>query len=529
MPTHLFKLRIRSLAGLLLVLLLESCGGSPVPNAEEETGVEMAIHYVKASNTDADDWFGTRTALSADGNTMAIAAIHEGSSASGINGDQTNNASFRAGAVYVFVRSGDGWVQQAYVKSSYTDPEEVFGWSVALSADGNTLAVAAYREASTDINDPGNNASFSVGAVHVFTRSGSTWTQQAYLKASNPGQGDHFGWSLALSADGHTLAVGAPHENSNTVGVPTSPPNELATESGAVYVFTRDAAGTWAQQAFVKASNAYHFQFFGHSVALSGDGNTLAVGAFGDSSASASNPADRSAVNAGAAYVLTRDAAGIWTHQDYLKASNIGAGDLFGLSIALSGDGNTLAVSAPGEDGPGDAATNSGAVYVFTRSAGTWTQQAYLRASNADPMDGLGDSLALTTDGSILAIGVASESSGAKGFNGNAMDNSVAQSGAVYVMTRSGDAWTQQAYVKANTTQVELTFGASVALSGDGLTWAVGAVGESSNAKGINGNQADTSAPEAGAVYLMDLNPAGSDGSCTPHTFAACKPPSGWR
>jgi hypothetical protein len=125
-------------------------------------------------------------------------------------------------------------------------PNDYFGVSVALSADGNTLAVGAHlRTATPPATKPTDNSAHNSGAVYVFTRSDSTWSQQAYVKASNTGANDRFGQSVALSGDGSTLAVGAYFEDGNS---------NLATDSGAVYVFTLSGS-TWSQQAYVKASN----------------------------------------------------------------------------------------------------------------------------------------------------------------------------------------------------------------------------------------------------------------------------------
>ncbi len=163
---------------------------------------------------------------------------------------------------------------------------------------------------------------------------------------------------------------------------------------------------------------------------------------------------DNSAPNAGAVYVFTRT-AGVWTQQAYLKASNTNASDGFGCNVALEGD--TLAVGAPFEASNatgvnGDQADNSapsaGAVYVFTRTAGVWTQQAYLKASNTEAGDEFGISVALAGD--TLVVGANGEDSNATGVNGNEANNNRAGSGAVYVFTRTGGVWTQQAYVKAS-------------------------------------------------------------------------------
>ena len=464
----------------------------------------QAVGYVKASNTGSNDLFGFSVALSADGNTLAVGAYGEDSN---------------SGAVYVFTRSGASWTQQAYVKASNTDSNDNFGRSVALSADGNTLAVGAVGEDSnaTGINAPGgqtdNSASFS-GAVYVFARTGSTWAQQAYVKASNTEVFDWFGISVALSADGNTLAVGAIFEDSIDTGVNGDDTDNSTSDSGAVYVFTRTDS-TWAQQAYVKASNTGADDNFGRSVALSADGNTLAVGAANeDSNATGINvpggQTNNSAFDSGAVYVLTRSGAS-WTQQAYVKASNTGSSDGFGFSVALSADGNTLAVAAFLEasnatgvngDQNNNSASNSGAVYVFTRSGASWTQQAYVKASNTEAGDVFGQSVALSADGNTLAVGAANEDSNATGVNGGQTNNNASDSGAVYVFTRSGASWTQQAYVKASNTDADDQFGYSVALSADGNTLAVGAYLEDSNATGVNGDQTDNSASDSGAVYL---------------------------
>jgi ABC-type transporter Mla maintaining outer membrane lipid asymmetry permease subunit MlaE len=136
-----------------------------------------------------------------------------------------------------------------------------------------------------------------------------------------------------------------------------------------------------------------------------------------------------------------------------------------------------------------NSATDSGAVYVFTRTGSTWAQQAYVKASNTGAGDYFGTSVALSTDGSALALGAYLEDSSATGVNGNQADNSASASGAVYVFNHTGSMWAQQAYVKASNTGAGDYFGTSVALSADGSTLAVGAYVEGSNTTGVNGNQ----------------------------------------
>jgi hypothetical protein len=448
--------------------------------------------YLKASNTDAADFFGLSVALSGD--TLAVGAYQEDSNATGVNGSQTDNSAPGAGAVYVFTRTAGVWTQEAYIKDSHTGHNDNFGWSVALA--GDILAVGAPWEASNvtgvNSNEPDNNSAPGAGAVYVFTRTAGVWTQQAYLKASNPNAGDNFGISVSLAGD--TLAVGAYGANADDNSVPSS---------GAVYVFTH-TAGSWSQQAHIKPSN--RGGLFGYSVVLSGD--TLAVGAPWEASNATGvngNQADTSAPEAGATYVFTRT-AGIWTQQAYLKASNTDRGDRFGLGLAL--DGDTVVVGARLEASAGNgvngdqtdnSAPNAGAVYVFTRTGELWTQQAYLKASNAGADKNFGGSVAI--QGDIVAVGSRLEDSNATGINGNQGNTTAPDSGAVYLFSRSGGVWTQKAYLKASNSNAGDQFGVSVALSGNTLV--VGADHEQSNATGVDGNQTDNSAQNSGAAYVF--------------------------
>jgi HJR/Mrr/RecB family endonuclease len=480
-----------------------------------------AVGYVKASNTQEDDTFGA-IAISADGNTLAVGAQGEDSAAIGIGGDQADNTASNSGAVYLFTRNGGLWAQKAYLKASNSEASDRFGGEVALSDDGNTLAVGAYLEDSdaTGINgqQDNNNASNS-GAVYVFLRGnleGDQWSQQAYIKASNTGSGDFFGGAIALSADGNTLAVGAKGEGSAVAGIDTAgaEADNSASGSGALYLFTRSSA-VWSQQAYIKASNPEKNDDFGSDVALSDDGNTLAVAAIGEDSAAdgidaVGAQADNTAANSGAVYLFTRS-SNVWSQQAYIKASNSEASDYFS-QVALSGDGNTLAVGAWTEDSSatgigGDQADNmasdSGAVYLFTRSSGVWSQQAYIKASNSEAADHFGGALALSADGSMLGVTSSGESGNGRGINGDQSDNSATYSGAAYLFTRStGGVWSQQAYIKAPNSEENDTFGDLFALSADGGTLVVSGFGESSSATGIGGDQADNTAPYSGAVYL---------------------------
>jgi hypothetical protein len=410
-----------------------SAGGSGAAYVFVRNGTNWTQQaYLKASNTDAWDQFGWSVSVSGD--TVVVGAYGENSSATGVNGNQSDNSAFGSGAAYVFVRNGATWTQQAYLKASNTGVYDAFGRSVAIS--GDTVVVGADGEGSsaTGVNgDQSDNSAQGSGAAYIFVRNGTTWTQQAYLKASNTGSW-LFGCPVAVSGD--TVVVGEFGESSNATGVNGNQSDKSAFGSGAAYVFVRNGT-TWTQQAYLKASNTEAEDNFGISVSVSGD--TVVVGASRESSSATGvngNQSDNSATNSGAAYVFVRSGTN-WSQQAYLKASNTGGaspgswfnGDSFGLSVAVSGD--TVVAGAPGES------ADSGAAYVFVRNGTNWTQQAYLKASNTDDWsDHFGVSVSVS--GGTVVVGAPWEGSSARGVNGNQSDNSVWGAGAAYLFTGVG-------------------------------------------------------------------------------------------
>lgn len=378
-----------------------------------------------------------------------------------------------------------------------------FGWTLAVSGDGNTLAVGAPFEdsaANTINGDQKSNASIDSGAVYIYVKaSNGAWTQQAYLKAPNNAAGANFGESVALNNDGSTLVVGAPFEDGAAATVSGNQTQQTAHDAGAVYVFTRDQAQAWNAPTYIKPSRNYPDAYFGWAVAVSGDGSTVVAGAPGDSNSSATT-FTHGAANSGAAYVFQHNADNSWAEK-YLKASNAESQDSFGSSVALSRDGKVLAIGAPYESSNGsptnNALANSGAVYVFAANA-SWAQQSYLKASTIAAQDNFGAALALDSTGTTLAVGAPYESS-------NAVD-----AGAAYVFNRADTttSWSQPQRIKALNSDQHDDFGIALALSGDGHTLVVGAIGESSKATGVNGDQNDNSMDGVGAAYVFKPNSA---------------------
>jgi hypothetical protein len=410
-------------------------------------------------------------AVSADGNTLVIGAPVE---------DGEDGLQHDKGVVYVFTRTGTAWDEQPTLLRAPNGeggvtpqaPGDLFGREVALSADGGTLAVGAPLEdgSLTSTVENENDSTPDSGAVYVFARNGSTFALQAYLKAV-PGTfdslstRDHFGASLALAADGQTLVVGAPLAEA----VPQSD-----FDDGAAYVFTRNAAA-WTQRAVLGGPHTPDNtnDQFGRPVAISADGATIAVGA----------PfADGGVAESGAAYVFTTTDRVQWQREAYLQAPNADIEDTFGVGVALSADGNTLAVGAPGEDGDATSTLDAdnenlesaGATYVFSRGASGWsTTPAYLKPSNTIELAQFGSALSLTSGGNVLAIGAPS-------------DLSVPTlEGAVFVFLRVGASWLEQERFDGGVVE----FGKQIVLTGDGATL-------------FSGAETSQSPPIAGAVHV---------------------------
>ena len=379
----MFRLSVARKLGLVAVVALILVGGTlfaqlrdlsdAPPSLGDEFVIGLPITVVHedakltASDAAAADLFGGSVALSGDTIVM------------GARGD--DDAGNQSGSAYVFVRSGSTWNEQAKLTASDAEGGDNFGYSVALS--GDTAVVGAW----IDDHAGGNLA----GSAYVFLRSGTSWTEQAKLTASDAEDFDRFGVSVAVSGD--TAVVGA-HSDGD--------------QFGSAYVFVRNGT-SWSEQAKLTASDAATDDEFGRSVALSGD--TAVVGSFHDDHAGGPD--------AGSAYVFVRSGTG-WSEQAKLTASDAAGGDEFGLSVALSGD--TAVVGAVSDDHAGG--TNAGSVYVFLRSGTSWNEQAKLTASDAAASDSFGFAVAFAGDTAVV---------GARNDDDNGFG-----SGSAYVFVRSG-------------------------------------------------------------------------------------------
>jgi hypothetical protein len=373
------------------------------------------VAKLTASDAADDDHFGTSVAISGD--TVVVGANLE------------DGAGSDRGAAYVFERNqggADGWGQVQKLAASDTQNEDYFGGSVAIS--GDTVVVGAAGEDGA--------AASNRGAAYVFERNQGgpdSWGQVQKLTASDAEGSDFFGTSVAISGD--TAVVGASGEDG------------LGSERGAAYVFERNQGGAdnWGQVAKLAASDTQNDDYFGRSVAISGD--TVVVGADLEAGAGSSR---------GAAYVFARNHGGAdgWGQVQKLTASDAQNGDYFGWSVAISGD--TVAVGAYGEDGAG---SDRGAAYVFERNQGgpdSWDQVTKLTGSDAQNGDNFGRSVAISGD-TVVA--------GAYGEDGAGSSR-----GAAYVFERNqdgADSWGEVEKLTASDAGDYDHFGGSVAISGD--------------------------------------------------------------
>ncbi|HEV7763589.1 MAG TPA: Ig-like domain repeat protein [Thermoanaerobaculia bacterium] len=356
-----------------------------------------------ATGTSGNVYYGWSVALSGD--TAVVGAY-----------GNTTPTGARAGTAYVYVRSGTVWTQQANLAAADSEDADQFGYSVSVS--GDTILVGAHQ---SHLFGPVGYK----GAAHVFTRSGTTWTEQAKLVAPDGAAMDRFGYSVSIH--GETAVVGSTFDD--IPGVP---------DAGSVHVFVRSGT-SWSQQAHLLAADAGYKDAFGSSVSISGD--TILVGAFTDDTADG--------LGVGSAYVFVRSGAS-WSQQaQILSAAGIPQ-DQFGTSVSV--DGDTAVIGEPGDETT--AGPDAGSTTVFVRKGTSWTQEARLVAMDANANERAGWSVAMNGDTAVVGA-----------YQKDAAGGILA--GGVYVFVRNGTSWTQQAELQASDGLERDALGYSVAISGD--------------------------------------------------------------
>jgi len=381
-----------------------------LPSTSWSQWIQQGSKLFPGNSIGSTIYHGYSVALSSDGNTAIVGGI----------GDDAN-----AGAAWIYTRSGGGiWTVAAKLVGFGAIGKASQGFSVALSADGNTAIVGGI----------GDNT--NAGAVWIFKRTGSSWAQQGLKLVGTGAVGNaQQGVAVSLSADGNTAIVGGNRDNNF---------------AGAVWVFTRSNNGVWSQQGSkLVVTNAIGNSRFGISVDLSSDGNTAIIGGHTDNA------------NAGATWIFTRS-GNTWTAQTKLSGAGAIGSARFGRSVSISSDGNTAIIGGYEDDAA------QGAVWVYTRSGSTWTQQGNkLVGTGATGNASQGFSISLSADGNTAVVG---------GIDDNAF------AGAAWVFTRSGGVWSQLGNKLFGSDAVGIANqGGAVAISPDGNTIIVGGIADNTN------------------------------------------------
>lgn len=440
-----------------------------------------------------------------------------------------------------------------YVKASNAKAGDWFGWSIAISGDGKTMAVGAPAESKvTEFDESGKiNSSPTSGAVYVFTRVNGNWIQEAYLKASNveqpksdanpidPLPNDRFGYEISISSDGNTLAVSAINEDSPSYGINCNEKNYVVSSAyssnsstytafkavsynvGAIYIFKRTNT-TWAQTSYIKPSDTLSYIAsgltlgFGSHIALSGDGKTLAVG----------NTVDPYTFTTNGITMAASSASSVACYEYNLSSSSTSSTSSTSSSSSSSSSNSSSSNSSSVLGGSG-----SGAVHIFKEVGTDWVEEAHIKASDASPGDGFGTSVRLSYNGDTLAVGaigaeplVANSSSSASSIKAIVTINvdgsdyqSALDSGAVYIYKRTTESWQESSKIRPKNEGWSQLFGYALGLSDDGTTLAVGTPGDWSITKGV---APATDNPWANYTYEADVAYA----STGTYTYAYIQP-----
>ncbi len=355
------------------------------------------------------DVFGQAIAIS--GNTVVIGAY----------ADDDNGTN--SGSVYVFVRNGSNWTLQQKLLPSEVEAEDQFGGWVDI--DGDTIVVASSLDDDLGLNS---------GAAYVFVRSGTVWSQQQKLLPSDGADGDQFSQE-AVAISGGTIVCGSGGDDDNGI------------VSGSAYVFVRSGT-VWSEQQKLLPSDGATQDLFGSSADI--DGNTIIVGAYGN---------DDNGSSSGSAYIFVRNGT-VWTEQQKLLASDGTANDIFGNTVAISG--NTALIGAYLDDANG---AETGSAYVFVRNGAVWSQQQKLLPSDPGIGDRFGQAIAIS--GETVVVGA---------YLNNDLGN---DSGSAYVFVRSGAVWTEQQKLLPSDGAENDAFGIGVTVLGN--TIVVGSFGDDDN------------------------------------------------
>jgi len=397
--------------------------------------VPSTEHKITADDAGFGDYFGQ--AVDVYGDTAIIGAY----------GDDQKD--LNAGAAYIYTRSGNSWTESQKLMAPDGGSGDYFGWAVSI--DGNTAVVGSYGD-----NDAGNDT----GSAYVFTESGGGWSYSQKLLADDMAAGDQFGWSVDVRGD--RIIVGARHDS------------DIASWAGAAYVFKKSGS-VWNQEAELLASDGVVADYFGHDVAIQGD--TALVAAHLD---------DDKGFQSGSVYVFNYDVATSWTQSQKLNAYDGLLSDEFGWSVDV--DGDIAAIGAWSRDLHG---ANSGAVYVFRESGGTWSHEARLSHADADDLDYLGRSVSV--DGDMIFAGADGDDEGGL------------ITGTCFLFRYRNSSWEQLDKFTAGDADAGDFYGSTAGISGEWvMTGAKGNADAGTNSGSAYFYRLDRTPPEISSIFRCD-------------------------
>jgi len=413
--------RLHAEAGVITIAVDDA--GARYPLVVDPLLVPSAEASLAMSGAASADRAGYAVALSGDGSYALVGVPYDDTAAGGTD----------TGTARVFLRTGTTWAEQATLSPADAERGDVFGYSVALSADGSRALVGA----NWDSTAAGGTRA---GSARVFVRAGTVWTEEARLFAAGGATEDWFGSAVDLDAAGSRALVGAPYDDT-----------AAGADAGSARVFVRTGT-TWTEESTLLPPLGAESDIFGSAVSLSADGSRALVGSHWDDGAAG--------VDTGSAFVFARSGTA-WSVEATLTAADAAAEDAFGYAVALSADGLRALVGAPYDDVGGVA--NAGTIRSFVRDGTTWAPEATLAAADAAAFEYLGWSIAPSSDAGMLVAGMVNDTTA-----------SAALAGSARVFLRGTTGWSEDAALLAADGAGSDGLGWSVALAADGRRALIG-------------------------------------------------------
>jgi hypothetical protein len=352
-------------------------GAAETIDDDDAVGAAYVFHWngsswdqqarLTAPDGEAWDQFGSDVDISSDGDYIVVGAHQKG------------KVTYSYGEAHVFSRSGTTWSHQQELTGNGAVNGSLFGCSVAIDSDGETVIVGAKYDGTTDHEDP---PLWKRGEAYIYTRSGSTWTEQANIYADDWDDADDgiiFGAAVDICGD--YVVVGAREADCDD------------DDEGAVYIFKWENSA-WDQKHKLYAEYGDDQDWFGFSVAVDGDANTIVVGARQD---------DDEGTDAGAAYVFTKNILGVWSQHDKVTASDGSGGDHFGRRVAIASDGASILVGAPLTNIIMQG-TDFGKAYYYSRDTNSWSEDFIIEADDKAKEDQFGLDVCMSADGEYAVI-----------------------------------------------------------------------------------------------------------------------------